>query len=35
MYVLYASMYVFMRGGPKDLALAPGPSMIYCAYPFD
>jgi hypothetical protein len=28
-------MYVCMRGGPEDLTLAPRPSMIYCASPFD
>jgi hypothetical protein len=31
---MYVCMYVCMRGGPKDPALAPRPSMIYCASPF-
>jgi hypothetical protein len=39
MYVFYVCMYVCMyactRGGPKDLALAPQPSVIYFASLFD
>jgi hypothetical protein len=29
------SMYVCIRGGPWNPALAPRPSMIYCASPFN